>query len=588
MFSLRERQSMITKMGNSAHDNVFDLIVIGGGITGAGVARDAASRGMSVALVEAQDFAQGTSSRSSKLIHGGIRYLENLEFGLVFEALSERRLLFELAPHLVHPLRFVLPLYEGGRVGMFKMGLGMWLYDALSMFEAPEMHERLSPMESLERLPLLQRRQLLGSYVYSDAYMDDDRLVHETLRSAHDLGAMSVNHVRALDAGFENGRVNSIGCGDEVTGQTFRIRGRHVISTVGPWTDTVASTLLGTWKKLLRPSKGVHLTFDRKRLQLNQAVVMAADHEKRIVFGIPRHEMIIVGTTDTDYPGDPAAVGANPDDVRYLLHVANEYFPGARLTAADIICTYAGVRPLVHDGAETESKTSREHVILNDPRNVTFVAGGKYTTYRLMAEQAVKAALENFSVEDQVRFARNNTKVPLNPKATSTKIDEMRRHSSELAREFGFDQKCVSMLIDRHGGEALDLLKMEPSKSTQASAPKTAANIVANARASLANLNSDSDEAYRSDEERMWALELRHAVRNTMCLGLTDFYVRRAPLFLARADHGLPMLATLSRIFAQEAGWSDSRRQSEAAQLQAHLRQELAWQSSFDLASRTI
>lgn len=553
-FSFRDRSALIERMASEE----FDLAIIGGGITGVGAARDACSRGMKVALIEARDFAQGTSSRSSKLIHGGIRYLENLEFHLVFEALSERRLLFELAPHLVHPLRFVLPLYEGGRVGMFKMGLGMWLYDALSMFEAPEMHERLSAEESVERLPQLQRRELTGSYVYSDAYMDDDRLVHETLRSANALGAIAVNQVSAVDAqlSYRGSRqqISSIGCKDELTGRMFRLQAKHFISTVGPWTDIVGSQLLSNWRKILRPSKGVHLTFDRKRLPLHQAVVMAA--EKRIVFGIPRHEMIIIGTTDTDYPGDPDQVCATPDDVHYLLNVADRYFPGAKLTASDIVATYAGVRPLVDDGAESESKTSREHVILQDPRGITFVAGGKYTTYRLMAEQTIEAALESFSIQDQVRFARNDTKAPLNPLATVDKIAESERAAGEWAKEFRIARDKVDLLIERHGAEALHLLRAD---------------------------DFAAELGIRTDEERVWALEARHAINQTMCNGLIDFYVRRAPLFLSRADHGLPMLPALSRVFASEMGWSDAKRQAEAAGLQAYMRKELAWRQAFEL-----
>ena len=188
-FSFKTRQENIQLL----QDQEFDLLIIGGGITGAGVARDAALRGLKVALIEANDFAFGTSSRSSKLIHGGIRYLENREFKLVFEALSERSKLFTMAPHLTHPLRFVIPLYENSRVGMFKMGLGMMLYDGLALFKTPQMHERLNAHETMERYPIVNAHQLSGSYVYSDGYMDDDRLVHETLRSAHENGAICVN-----------------------------------------------------------------------------------------------------------------------------------------------------------------------------------------------------------------------------------------------------------------------------------------------------------------------------------------------------------------------------------------------------------
>jgi glycerol-3-phosphate dehydrogenase len=510
---------------------------------------------MTVALVEMQDFAQGTSSRSSKLVHGGIRYLENLEFHLVFEALSERRILFDIAPHLVHPLRFVLPLYKDSRVGMFKMGLGMWLYDALSMFEAPELHERLNAYESTERLPLLQRRELVGSYVYSDAYMDDDRLVHETLRAANKLGALAANYVSADDARFVNGKVVSIGCTDKLSGKKLNIRGRHFISTVGPWTDEVANHLLKDWRKILRPSKGVHLTFSRDRLKLTEAVVMAEG--KRIVFGIPRNEMCIIGTTDTDYPGDPKDVSTTEEDVHYLLNVASQYFPGAKLTAKDIISSYAGVRPLVDDGSETEGKTSREHVIIDDPRNVTFVAGGKYTTYRRMAAQAVDSALKNFSLEDRVKYQRNNTKVALNEMVTPAKLDEALRLTEAWAEEFEISEQAAEFLAGRHGLEAYDMLQATRSHAT----------------------------GNGTSEDVLWTAEAHHAIHNTMCLNLIDFYVRRSPLFLARKDHGLPLIALISRVFAKELGWSDSKRQQEAASVQAYVRKELSWKQSFGITA---
>lgn len=553
-FSPHDRDAILGRLISET----FDLIVIGGGITGAGVARDAASRGMKVALIEARDFAEGTSSRSSKLIHGGIRYLENLEFGLVFEALSERRLLFEIAPHLVHPLRFVLPLYKGDRIGMFKMGLGMWLYDALSLFEAPELHERLSDEETLERLPLLRKSGLLGSYAYSDAYMDDARMVIETLRSAVALGAACINYVSAEDAELVEGKVKSVGCKEMTSGRRFRIRGRHVISTVGPWTDIAAPRFVGEWNNILRPSKGVHLTFDRNRFPLKQAVVMAADQQKRIVFGIPRHEMVIVGTTDTDYAGDPGDVTTTAKDVEYLLKVTDEYFPEAKITAKDIIATYAGVRPLVRDEAETESKTSREHLILKDPRNVTFVAGGKYTTYRLMAEQAVAAALESFPIEFQVRFARNDTKHPLNPLATTETMAEALRLTPAWAKEFGLNLADVETLVGRHGLEALKLLEKD-----QRHGP-------------------DSREL--SSEERVWVMEARHAIQTSMCLHLIDFYARRTHLFLARPDHGLIHMKLLSSVFASELGWSDSKRQEEEEALRIYVRRELSWKQDYGLS----
>jgi glycerol-3-phosphate dehydrogenase len=543
-FSHRTRSENLQKLRSQK----FDLVIVGGGISGAGAARDAVSRGMTVALVEANDFASGTSSRSSKLIHGGIRYLENLEFGLVFEALTERRNLFEMAPHLVHPLRFLLPLYKGGRVGMFKLGLGMWLYDALSTFEAPQMHERLSKTQTLDRMPILEGDKLAGSYVYSDAYMDDDRLVIETLRSAHNQGAVSVNFCSAIGGEMQNEKLHKIKVRDEISKEEFFIEGRHFISTVGPWTDIVAPKLLGEWKKKMRPSKGIHLTFDRKRIPLKSAVVMISDDEKRIVFGIPRHEMIIIGTTDTDYSGDPRDVHTTKADVEYLLRIVGQYFPNAKLTEKDILASYAGVRPLVHDGSQSESKTSREHLILTDPRNITFVMGGKYTTYRLISEEAIEAALKAFSFEEQVAWSKPNTTGPLNPLVTRERLLRAGQLAASAAKEHGLDVDTVNFLIDRHGEEAFEILENHGYLGRRA-----------------------------GKEGSRWLIEAGHAIENTMCLNLLDFYLRRSPLFLARADHGLMLLGSISDLFQKAFGWSEAEKKQQVNALHAHIQSELGW-----------
>ena len=540
-------------------EDTFDIAIIGGGINGAGVARDAVSRGMKVALIDAGDFAGGTSSRSSKLIHGGIRYLENLEFHLVFEALQERRRLFEIAPHLVHPLRFVLPVYKHSHVGMFKLGLGMMLYDLLATFEMPELHERLNKSDLLRKIPILDGDSLCGGYAYSDAYMDDDRLVIETLRSAVAgfgapcPGAAAVSYVRAIGAKFNNdrhgnGRVSELVARDEETGEEFAIRARHFISTVGPWTDIVASQILKEWRPILRPSKGVHLTFLRSRLPIRDAVVMISDDEKRIVFAIPRHEMVIVGTTDTDFSGDPASVHTTRDDVDYLLRVANQYFSEANLTEADIVASYSGVRPLVHDAAATESKTSREHVIIEDQRNITFVAGGKYTTYRKISEDTVRSALNQFPLEDRVRFGRNQTLKPLNELASATALEKAAEAANGWAKEFGIHASLVHFLVERHGKEARDILEKY--------LPRT------------------------QGVHKIWQLEALHAIHATMCFHLRDFYLRRSPLFLARQDHGFLLLNEIAQLFQDELGWSNQQRLHEVEAVRQHLQCEMGWRST--------
>lgn len=541
-FSFANRIQNINKMKSQD----FDLVIIGGGINGAGVARDASARGMRVALIEARDFASGTSSKSSKLIHGGIRYLENMEFKLVFEALNERTRLFEMAPHLVHPLRFMIPLYKESRVGMGKMGLGMWLYDALSLFQTPQMHERLNSEESIARMPAIRSHDLLGSYEYSDAYMDDDRLVHETLRSANENGATCVNYVKATGVKFgEDGKVEQVLCEDQHSKESFSIRTRHVISSVGPWTDQLGEKIFKDWKQILRPTKGVHLTLPKHRLPLTSAVVMGAEKSDRIVFGIPRHEMIIIGTTDTDFKESPEDVTTTAEDVKYLLSITDHYFPGANLTAHDIIASYAGVRPLVADGSSSEGKTSREHTILTDDRGITFVAGGKYTTYRLMCEQTVKSALKSFRFEERVAWSKSDTAKPLNPYTNIEAFQQSKIQASLWARETGHSLEDMTLLAERYGMEGEEILNKYSAEMTY------------------------------------WQLEAAQAIDSTMCLHMRDFYARRVPLFLADRNHGVKQMEEIGQVFQEKLGWNEARLKEEMHLLTTYMAHEVDWKKHF-------
>lgn len=534
-FSFQTRTTNIEKLKNED----FDIVIIGGGVTGAGVARDAAGRGLRVALVEMNDFASGTSSRSSKLVHGGIRYLENFEFHLVFEALSERTKLFEIAPHLVHPLRFMIPIFQDSRVGMFKMGLGMMLYDALSLFQTPEIHQRLDSTETKAHTPILKNSNLSGSFIYSDAYMDDDRLVHETLRSANENEAVCVNYLKVLKSEFSSaGKIKSLQVCDQLSDDSFTIKAKHVISTVGPWTDLVGDALVKDWKKILRPTKGIHLTFHKNRLPLDSAVVMGAQESNRIVFAIPRHEMVIIGTTDTDFSGDPGQATTTADDVRYLLKIANEYFPGANLSEKDVLSSYVGVRPLVHDGSATAGKTSREHTILSDDRGFTFVAGGKYTTYRLMSEQIVDLVLKNWPIEKKSGLQRCQTNLSLNEYTTVEAY-----HLAKI--KLDPDNCQMQWLVDRYGEEAF---------------------LIA--------------ETFGQNYS-IWQLEAYQAIYKTMCLNLIDFYTRRVPLMLAYADHGLNLVDQIAEIFKSELSWSVEEKNKNIQDLKDYISKELAWRKDF-------
>lgn len=515
---------------NQAESQTWDLLIVGGGITGAGVARDAASRGMKVLVAEAKDFASGTSSRSSKLIHGGIRYLENMEFGLVHEALTERRRLLEMAPHLVHPLRFLIPIYQSSRVGLVKMEMGMMLYDLLSLFDAPKVHEAHRSKWTLQKEPQLNREGLKGSVIYSDAYMEDDRLVIETLRSAQTLGAQSVNYARVMSI-----EEDEHGCSatllDTLKGQQIQVRARQVVGCVGPWTDIFGRDILKNWKKSLRPTKGIHLIFPREKLPVSQAIVMAV--EKRIIFVIPRDEIVIVGTTDTDFDKDPGDVLASTEDVDYLLAATNKYFPELHLEKKDIISCYSGIRPLVDDGAQTEGKTSREHHIFKHSPHVTLVAGGKYTTYRSMAEEIVDGVLKNFPFEERMKWGPSKTISPLNPAATQEKMHRATLQAPQVAKDHNLPLDLVRSIMGRHGEEAYSILNYM--------------RLMPNGEA----------------PERRWRAEAKFSIENEMCLNLTDFYWRRSPLFLFHQDNGMKHLRALALTFAATLGWSDGETQEQ-------------------------
>lgn len=541
-FSHKTRENNLSQL----EKNHYDLVIVGGGITGAGVARDAASRGMKVALVEASDFASGTSSRSSKLIHGGVRYLENFEFGLVFEALAERALLFKIAPHLVHPLRFVIPIYKSSRVGYFKMLAGMWLYDLLALFETPQMHESLNAKETKGRIPSLNARELEGAMEYSDAFTDDDRLVLETLRDAHRMGATIVNYTEALGCEWDGDRIASIQVQDRLTGQSFAIKGDQFVSGVGPWTDIFGQRIKDKWTQKLRPTKGVHLVFHRKKIPVEKAVVMAV--ESRIIFVIPRQEMVIVGTTDTDFPNDPASVLTGTEDVHYLLNALEQYFPSLSLTESDIVSCYSGVRPLVDDGSDTEGKTSREHSIWSEGENLTFIAGGKYTTYRKISEEAVDFVLDKLPFDKRMGFNPSNTRVPLNPQISPELYERAKGKISEWAKTYHVNPVMVEKLVERHGEEAEDIL-----------------------------IKIHNEYNMYTANEAMWMGEAHFAIENTMCLNLVDFFWRRSPLFLAMSDHGMKYLTDIAKVFADTLGWSDQEKAEQEEALMNNMQRELSW-----------
>lgn len=380
----------------------FDLVVIGGGITGAGVARDAARRGLRVALVEAEDFASGTSSRSSRLIHGGVRYLEHGYLHLVWESSRERRRLLELAPHLVRPLQFTWPVYRGARVRRWQLAAALTMYDALAMFRNVGRHRRLRAAQVIEHEPRLASADLLGGATYWDAATDDARLTLANVLDAAAHGAVVMNHapVQALTYGSTHGPTDGIELVDQLGGARIRVRARLVLNCTGPWTDEIARLEDPQAGPAVRGTKGVHIAVPAARVGNVAAITMLSPDDGRVCFTLPGSGgHTIIGTTDTPTSEHPRQVRASRADVRYLLNACNRFFPDAKLGDADVVAAWAGIRPLVAaKNSGDPSSASREHAIHITPRGVLTATGGKLTTYRAQAQQIVDAAVQRLGM----------------------------------------------------------------------------------------------------------------------------------------------------------------------------------------------
>ncbi len=381
-FSARTRAANLAKMAAEP----LDVLVIGGGIVGAWVAATAAVRGYRTGLVEKGDFASGTSGKTSRLIHGGLRYLQQGRIGVVRQAARERDLLLRIAPDLVKPLTFLLPVYHGRGPKGWQLRFGLWLYDALSREKALPKRVWLSREEALGREPKLDPEGLVRGVLYSDAITRDARLVLRVIRAAAEAGALVANYAAVPDLIREDGRVRGARVRDEEEATVRDVRAGVVINATGVWVGDLQDPAR---RLRLRPTKGIHVFVPRGRLG-NEGAVVLSTRDRRIIFVLPWGALTLIGTTDTDYRGERERVAADPKDVDYLLEAVNEGLPGARLTAKDVVSTFAGLRPLIDTGEQRESDISRSHEIVVDPDGLVSVAGGKLTTGRAMADDVLR------------------------------------------------------------------------------------------------------------------------------------------------------------------------------------------------------
>ena len=374
--------------------NDFDLLIVGGGIIGAGIAWDASQRGLSCALIEQGEFASGTSSKTSKLIHGGLRYLEQMDFMLVREALRERRILFRIAPRWVQPLPFMVPVRGGSPRPWPLIRIGIALYDFLAGTPPEQRHRFLNASQAGQEEPGLQGGRLDRAAVYTDGQMDDAGLVLAVLNAAEKSGAVLANHVQVTGWKIEEGKVRGAEVEKAPGGEKFSIRARQVVNATGPWADRLRRMADPSAQPIVRPSKGIHLVYPS--LGLRHALVLSSPQDGRIFFLIPWKGQTLIGTTDTDYEGDPGQAEATEEEISYLIEGTNGCLPSLRIRRERVISTFAGVRPLVASEGKDPWAISRRHRIHEDPNGLISVVGGKFTTFRKIAAAVVDRLAKKF------------------------------------------------------------------------------------------------------------------------------------------------------------------------------------------------
>ncbi|MCB0761795.1 MAG: glycerol-3-phosphate dehydrogenase/oxidase [Flavobacteriales bacterium] len=448
-----DRQQQIAQL----RSDQFDVLIIGGGITGVGIALDARARGLNTALIEMNDFASGTSSKSTKLIHGGLRYLKQFEFGLVGEVGRERAVVHRIAPHLVHPDKMLLPLIKGGNYGKWLTSLGLKIYDWLAEVRGSDRRRMLSRSETANAEPLLRTDILEGGGLYAEYRTDDSRLVVSVARTAARMGALVVNYLSACEFSYSQGKVSGVVARDEISGEEVRIDAKCVVNATGPWVDELRSKEGELSGKRLHLTKGVHLVVSRNKLPLKQTVYFD-NQDGRMIFAVPRGRAVYLGTTDTDFTGDKSSISASGEDVEYILSACNHMFPNAHLAPTDVESSWAGVRPLIHEDGKNASALSRKDELFESPTGLISIAGGKLTGYRKMAERVVDRVVKRLGAPfgkcttDRIQLVGGEF---ANYEEVGALIDALYRDYSQLITE----RSTAEYLVHNYGTESRSILE---------------------------------------------------------------------------------------------------------------------------------
>ncbi len=525
------RQALLAALAG----DTFDMLIVGGGITGAGIAREAALAGFRTALVERDDFASGTSSRSSRLVHGGVRYLEHGHIGLVFESSRERRLLLELAPHLVRPLAFTWPVYRGARVPRWKMRAGLTLYDALSLFRN-QRHRGLSRDDILAAEPALSPDELVGGARYWDAATDDSRLTLATALGARDAGACVVNHLNVtagLHANGASARLTGVIAEDRLTGMSLPVRARVVINATGPWSDATAALTGSAQSKQLLGSAGSHIAVPRNRVGNNDAVTIVSPLDGRVMFVLPAGGHTIIGTTERPARTGPDDIRATRAEVTYLLQSVNRCFPFAQLSMDDVISAWCGIRPLAaaRAGEHSANAASREHAITQRADGLLSITGGKLTTYRAMAadvlSHARSALPHNSAAAPRTHDAWPSESTPL-PGGDITTREATLLEARTTARDAAVGERLATAYGSRW-------------------------------RNVWSYVQRDASLGRRMSDELPYLLaEVAHAVEREMASTISDVLVRRTHVAFETRDNGRAIARRIAPLMSTLLQWTSS------------------------------
>ncbi|MDN4071602.1 glycerol-3-phosphate dehydrogenase/oxidase [Fictibacillus terranigra] len=511
-FSSNKREQYIEDMKNAS----LDLLVIGGGVTGAGILLDATTRGMKAGVLEMQDFAGGTSSRSTKLVHGGLRYLKQFEVGLVAEVGKERAIVYENAPHVTTPEWMLLPFYKKGTFGKFSTSIGLKVYDFLAGVKRKERRKMLSKDETMNREPLLKNKDLLGGGYYVEYKTDDARLTLEIMKEAVNRGGKAVNYIKVIDFIYDNdGKILGVKAEDTVSGKVHEIHAKKIVNATGPWVDELRDIDKSKKGKRIHHTKGIHLVIDQERFPLRQAVYFDTP-DGRMVFAIPREGKTYVGTTDTDYKGDLKNPRITHDDVDYVVKAINFMFPDVKMTEKDIESSWSGLRPLIHEEGKDPSEISRKDEVFFSPSGLITIAGGKLTGYRKMAEKVADIVAGQLEKEAGIKYDTSNTKHLVlsggNVGGSSHYPEYIRQKVSE-GQNLGLSKEDAEQLVKKYGSNVDRLFEIIRDGQKEADLNKLPVNVYATL-------------IYAMDEE-MATTPADYFIRRTSAMYFDIAYVRQ-------------------------------------------------------------